>query len=202
MSVETLHRIWLKRRFLKAKMKCLSGAILVLMAIQSQQANAQDLVLQDTTITTTATFSANSITAGPNFTIAGSGDVTFGTPNVYLIGEFVIENGGQFRVLDSVVVGIETLDHPALPTEFALYQNHPNPFNPATKIKYSVPQSTNIIIKVYDILGNKIETLVNEEKAAGSYEVTFDGSELTSGIYFYKLQAGSFVETKKMVLLR
>jgi hypothetical protein len=94
--------------------------------------------------------------------------------------------------------------------EFSLGQNYPNPFNPSTTIKYSIPtviasgttQSQLVTLRVYDILGNEIATLVNEEKPAGSYEVNFDASRLTSGIYFYKLQAGSFVATKKMILLR
>ena len=95
-----------------------------------------------------------------------------------------------------------------LPKEFKLFQNIPNPFNPSTRIKYSIPQSSNVIIKVFDILGNEIETLVNEEKPTGTYELTWNATNLPSGIYFYRLQvyapgrAGSFVETKKMVLMK
>jgi hypothetical protein len=93
---------------------------------------------------------------------------------------------------------------------FSLEQNYPNPFNPTTKIKYTIPnviasetkQSHLVTIKVYDILGNEIATLVNEEKPAGEYEVEFDGSGLPSGIYFYRLQAASFVKTHKMILLK
>jgi len=87
-------------------------------------------------------------------------------------------------------------------TSFKVNQNYPNPFNPSTKIKYSVPQSSNVMIKIFDILGNEIETLVNDEKPVGTYEITWYAENLPSGIYFYRLQAGSFVETKKMVLLR
>jgi hypothetical protein len=92
---------------------------------------------------------------------------------------------------------------------YSLQQNYPNPFNPSTKIKYSVSQRSNVVIKVFDILGNEIETLVNEEKSAGTYELKWNGENLPSGVYFYQLkatpsggQAGSFIETKKMVLLR
>jgi hypothetical protein len=93
------------------------------------------------------------------------------------------------------------------PNVFYLQQNYPNPLNPRTTIRYEIPgQALNdnilVVLKVYDILGNEIATLVNEEKPAGSYEVEFNGTGLTSGTYFYKLQAGSFAETKKMVLLR
>ena len=76
-----------------------------------------------------------------------------------------------------------------MPTEFLLSNNYPNPFNPSTKIKYSVPQSSNVVIKVFDILGNEIETLVKEEKTAGTYEVTWYGANLPSGVYFYQLRA-------------
>jgi hypothetical protein len=85
---------------------------------------------------------------------------------------------------------------------FSLLQNCPNPFNPSTKIKFSVPQLSQIQIKVYDMLGKEIETLVNEEKAAGSYEMAWYADGLPSGVYFYRLQAGDFVETKKMILMK
>jgi len=96
----------------------------------------------------------------------------------------------------------EVLVSKILPVKFALEQNYPNPFNPSTKIKYSVPQLSNVVIKVYDILGNEITTLVNEESPAGEFEVEFGASTLPSGIYFYRLLAGDFVETKKMVLMK
>jgi len=89
-----------------------------------------------------------------------------------------------------------------LPEEFALSQNYPNPFNPSTTIKYQLPHSEKVTLKVYDILGEEIRTLLDEEKSAGSYEVTFDSSELTSGVYFYSLQSGSFIDTKKMTIIK
>ena len=94
-----------------------------------------------------------------------------------------------------------------IPSEYRLYQNYPNPFNPSTKINYYIPQSSNVIVKVFDILGNEIETLVNEEKPAGEYEVEFNSHSgsvrnLPSGVYFYQLKAGDFIQTKKMVLLK
>jgi hypothetical protein len=89
-----------------------------------------------------------------------------------------------------------------LQTNFALSQNYPNPFNPTTKISYQITQNDFVSLKVYDVLGSEVTTLVNENKPAGNYEISFDASYLSSGIYFYKLQAGSFVETKKMILLR
>jgi hypothetical protein len=98
--------------------------------------------------------------------------------------------------------GTSVATQPGIPSKYELSQNYPNPFNPLTKIKYSVPQYSNIILKVFDLLGNEIETLVNEEKPAGTYELTWSAASLPSGVYFYQLRAGSFVETKKMMLMK
>jgi photosystem II stability/assembly factor-like uncharacterized protein len=85
---------------------------------------------------------------------------------------------------------------------YLLLQNYPNPFNPTTKIRFSILHSSNVILKVFDILGREVATLVNEEKPAREYEVEFNAANLPSGIYFYQLNAGNFSETKKMVLLK
>ncbi|HCY76596.1 MAG TPA: hypothetical protein DHV28_11810 [Ignavibacteriales bacterium] len=87
-------------------------------------------------------------------------------------------------------------------TEYSLEQNYPNPFNPSTIIKFQIPKNGFVSIKVYDILGNEITTLVNEEKPKGRYEVNFNSSSLASGVYIYKMQAGSFINSKKMLLLK
>ena len=89
-----------------------------------------------------------------------------------------------------------------LPLEYKLEQNHPNPFNPTTTISYSIPMQGNVIIKVYDIRGNEIKILVNETQAAGSYNISFDASNLSSGLYFYSIRSGNFTSTKKMMLLK
>ena len=89
-----------------------------------------------------------------------------------------------------------------IPTDYNLFQNFPNPFNPVTTIYYSIPELSFITLRVYDVLGNEVASLVNEEKPIGNYEVDFNGTGIPSGIYFYTLQAGSFVETKKMVLMK
>jgi S-formylglutathione hydrolase FrmB len=86
--------------------------------------------------------------------------------------------------------------------EFHLAQNYPNPFNPTTTIRYQIPELSFITLKVYDVLGNEITTLVNEEKPIGIYEVELNANNLSSGVYFYRLQAGSFVETRKMILMK
>jgi len=85
---------------------------------------------------------------------------------------------------------------------FSLSSNYPNPFNPSTRIKYAISSRQFVSLKVYDILGTEIENLVNEEKSAGSYEINWNAENLPSGVYFYRLQAGSFVQTRKMILLR
>ena len=114
-------------------------------------------------------------------------------------------NGYRQLLLSESFVNVE--DENPIPLEFGLQQNYPNPFNPSTRIKYSVPQSGFVQVKVYDVLGNEIETLVNEEKPAGTYEVEFNshsgGSRyLSSGVYFYQLNAENFIQTKKMILMK
>jgi hypothetical protein len=90
----------------------------------------------------------------------------------------------------------------SLPNKFSLGQNYPNPFNPSTTISYSIRAASIVTLKVYDVLGNEIIRLVNEEKSEGDYDVHFDATGLPSGIYFYRLQAGSFINTKKMILMK
>ncbi|MBT8380247.1 MAG: aryl-sulfate sulfotransferase [Ignavibacteria bacterium] len=89
-----------------------------------------------------------------------------------------------------------------IPTEFRLFQNHPNPFNPSTIIQYTIPRNGFVTLTVYNLLGKLVATLVNEQKSAGNYEILYAASELSSGIYFYKLSAGNFIDTKKMLLLK
>lgn len=88
------------------------------------------------------------------------------------------------------------------PEEFGLEQNYPNPFNPTTNIKFSIPNFELVVVKIYDVLGREVTTLVNEEKSAGTYELTWNSINLPSGVYCYQLQAGSVIETKKMVLIK
>jgi hypothetical protein len=85
---------------------------------------------------------------------------------------------------------------------YDLYQNYPNPFNPLTKIKYQIPEKSFVALKVFDALGNEVMTLVNEEKVVGNYQVEFNAVGLPSGVYFYRIKAGDFLETKKMVLIK
>jgi hypothetical protein len=111
-----------------------------------------------------------------------------------------------FGTLSYPITDVEDEGQITTPKEFSLYQNYPNPFNPITTIKYQIPELSFVTLKVYDVLGNKIATLVNKELPAGVYEVEFNPASSirypASGIYFYQLQAGNFVETKKMILIK
>jgi len=89
-----------------------------------------------------------------------------------------------------------------VPTDFRLFHNYPNPFNPETKIRFNLPKSVKVKMTVYDIAGRKVKSLLNEDKTAGSYEIIFDGSQLASGIYLYTLEAGNYTDVKKMILLK
>jgi hypothetical protein len=127
---------------------------------------------------------------------------------------FSFLSGNEYSFSKSIPISGEghpsdVADDSVMPNEFILEQNYPNPFNPSTTIKYSIPnvistEGRNLFVnlKVYDVLGNEVATLINEEKPAGNYEVGFNVSHLASGIYYYQLKAGSFTETKKMILLR
>jgi hypothetical protein len=99
-----------------------------------------------------------------------------------------------------IVTGVE-YGH-TLPISYRLYQNYPNPFNPSTKIKFEIPELTDVELKIYNVLGSEVLTLVNDTKSVGFYEVDFIATGLPSGIYFYRLRAGDFVETKKMMLMK
>ena len=106
--------------------------------------------------------------------------------------------------IDSIQYGnpVFVNPEPLFLNEYFLSQNYPNPFNPTTKISYSIPQTLKVTLKVFDILGREVATLVNEEKPSGEYDVQFNGSGLTSSVYFYQLKAENYIETKKMILLR
>ncbi|HTY01354.1 MAG TPA: S8/S53 family peptidase, partial [Bacteroidota bacterium] len=104
-----------------------------------------------------------------------------------------------FRTSDTILAGV---GQPDVPKEYALYQNYPNPFNPSTTIRYDVPKESHVAIRVYNILGQEVMTLVDDTKRPGRYAVMLDGARLASGIYIYRVRAGDFVESKKLALIR
>ncbi|MBU0561756.1 MAG: T9SS type A sorting domain-containing protein [Bacteroidetes bacterium] len=127
-----------------------------------------------------------------------------------LTDSFVVANWGDNRNLDwdiyfnkanIAITDVEEINSD-IPVTFVLYQNYPNPFNPTTVIGYQLPVTGNVTLKIYDVLGREITTLVNETKEAGSYEVKFDAKQLSSGVYFYQLKTSSSVITKKLMVMQ
>ncbi len=114
-----------------------------------------------------------------------------GGPPYYMTGSF-----------DALVTGVGDKQISEQPRLFRLDQNFPNPFNPTTFIRFSVPNASVVTLKVFDIVGNEIATLVNERKSPGNYVVEFNGANLASGIYLYRLEATNFSNTKKLLLLK
>ena len=139
---------------------------------------------------------------GPDYQTAGI--VLDGGNNVFVtgssMGDFLNQNFATIKYSQSPS-HIKEINS-EVPNAYSLFQNYPNPLNPSTKIEYSIPEHSLVQLSVYDVLGNEVFEIINEEQVAGTYRVDLNGAELPSGVYFYKLQAGSFVETKKMILLK
>jgi hypothetical protein len=141
----------------------------------------------DTTEVGTGNYTAQ-FTTSP-YSVSRGGILTLGT---FAVGKFK-------NVAD--IVGVER-NEKGVPTQFSVSQNYPNPFNPTTTIQYSVSSTQYVSLKVYDVLGRELSTLVSEVKPPGTYTVKWDAHGLASGIYFYRLEAAQFTETRKLVLLR
>jgi Secretion system C-terminal sorting domain len=147
-----------------------------------------------------------------NSVMGSGGNIVSNTSNIFVstVGEAFIgktsnavnqnQIGFWYVYQQSTLTDVE--DEETIPTVFKLEQNYPNPFNPSTKIKFAVPEKSNVLIKIYDILGSEVATLVNEEMDAGWYEKSFNASVLASGVYLFRMEAGNYVNTKKMILLR
>jgi len=174
-----------------------------------------DIVLNDSTIRSAVTWRNNyynPFTLEPNDSAKLIFIYPLWVPKFLVITETWVDsiiilnnslNNGALAIhtLIDFPVGIGN-DIGSLLLRFSLSQNFPNPFNPVTSIKYVVGSQQFVTLKVYDVLGNEIATLIDEEKPVGTYEVDFDGTGLPSGIYFYKLKANNYIQTKKMVLLK
>lgn len=135
--------------------------------------------------------------------VEGRGTTT--EPKTYSFQDYDVKSGGSYsyRIKQIDYNGnftyynlAQTIEFGA-PVKFELSQNYPNPFNPATVISFSLPQKSNVTVKIYDILGNEVRTLINETKDAGKHSVNFNAASLSSGVYFYSIKAGNFTETKK-----
>jgi hypothetical protein len=141
-------------------------------------------------------FASSVCTTLDNGYIIAGGTSSFGAGNSDAL-VFKTDSAGRTQLLPG---GFNESD--VLPNNYSLSQNFPNPFNPITKIRYKIPEGNFVTLDLFDVLGQKVENLINEEKLNGEYEIQFDGSSLSSGIYFYQLKAGSYVETRKMVLMK
>ncbi|MFZ1279765.1 MAG: T9SS type A sorting domain-containing protein [Ignavibacteriaceae bacterium] len=113
-----------------------------------------------------------------------------------------IEDGKELIITDQAVSKIIVSGGESIPTEFSLNQNYPNPFNPSTKISYSLAAASDVTVKIFNSLGEEVATLVNQKQEAGRYELNFNSTGLASGMYLYKIQAGAFTQTKKMILMK
>ncbi len=147
----------------------------------------------------------NNVTVTINMTTGAAGMYNIG----YLISinDYNLTNPDEFDVrLENPInvgnVGIEETQLPGLAEQFELEQNFPNPFNPSTTIRYAIQQRTDVKLAVYDLSGREVTVLYQGAKAPGNYEIQFDASELASGVYLYRLVAGNFVQTRKMMLVR
>lgn len=127
--------------------------------------------------------------------------------NVARRDTFVVRADAILLFEANIVTGVAYEVGPTLPTEYALSQNYPNPFNPSTRIQFALPQSENVVLRIYDVLGREVRTLVNERYNAGAYTINWDGrsnlgTSVATGMYIYQLSAGSFSQTKKMMLMK
>jgi len=136
-------------------------------------------------------------------TVANQGD-TIVTPSVttdYVLATTGTVNSSRTITVTAVVAGV---GDPAgtLPAAYGLGQNYPNPFNPATTISYQLPERTFVRLSVYDVMGRQVASLVDGEKPAGEYSVQWDALGMPTGVYFYRIQAGGFTQTKQLLLVR
>jgi len=148
---------------------------------------------------------SNSVISSGGYTITNANNILLSS-----VGEAFIENatnatqqqqsGFWYVYQQTTITDVE--DEETIPTVFKLEQNYPNPFNPSTTIKFAVPERSNVLIKIYDILGSEVVTLVNEEMDAGWYQKSFDAYSYSSGVYLFRMEAGNYISTKKMMLIK
>jgi len=123
--------------------------------------------------------------------------------NVYSPDELIEQdNPNPYKSIVHFINGNNNNNIISIPIEYSLSQNYPNPFNPITKIQFEIPKDGLVNLKVYDVLGREVKNLINEVKSAGRYTVLLEGSDLSSGVYFYRIESGDFVQVKRMILLK
>ncbi|HSR16958.1 MAG TPA: T9SS type A sorting domain-containing protein [Ignavibacteriaceae bacterium] len=136
-------------------------------------------------------------------------DISSGMKNIYTSSLFKSDNylfantiNGIWKRPLSEIMDVQGPEGNATPQDYSLSQNYPNPFNPTTNFEFRISNFGLVVLKVFDVLGKEVATLVNEEKHAGVYVIKFDASNLASGVYFYQLKANNFIDTKKFMLLK
>jgi hypothetical protein len=145
---------------------------------------------------------ANVTSSGPyNIPSGGSIDVAFALAADVGVANLRTAFANARTKYNSIITSVNDSKNP-IPHKFELAQNYPNPFNPSTTIKYSIPSESHVVLKIYDMLGREVSTLLNEEKAPGIYSVNFIAGNLPSGVYLYKLTAGNYTSVKKLILLK
>jgi len=169
---------------------------------------SSQLMLSELTHTNPKTFSGGSVSWTFNFTAANQ----VYTDTIFSAGNSVNGDGfnnsqdrwnfGQRFVVHVIDQVSSVEENNVVVNNFKLDQNYPNPFNPSTMISYSIPQSSFVTLRVYDIIGNEVATLVNETKSAGKYDVRFDASNLSNGVYLYSIKTNNYTSTKKMILMK
>ena len=175
--------------------------IVLSILLQSQILDAQNFRLSS------SNFSLDYARFGSGFIQANSGNINlcgivgevFNTPGSS--ENFNCSNGLMFFGDIFITDVVENLDQ-TIPDHFELHQNYPNPFNPSTKIKYSIPEESNVNLTIYNILGQSVKVIISEYQKAGNYEIVFNAVNLTSGFYIYRITAGNFISTKMMLLLK
>jgi len=176
----------------------LSNMILVLTAVLIQQAFAQSS--SNYKIKKTVINQGGAASQSANYKVADavgqSSPVDESNSTHYIIYSGFLGGGIV------IITALDELDNANMPLEFKLYQNYPNPFNPSTKIKFALPKVETVTIEIYNIIGQNVKTLVNQSFPAGYHEVEFNGQNLSSGIYLYRIEAGKDQEVKKMVLIK
>jgi len=149
---------------------------------------------------------SSTVLANGGTTVSGSSNRIAGTVGQAVIGISRGSNNatvaGFWYASVNLITSVEEIENELLPTEFRLEQNYPNPFNPSTTIQFAVPRVSHVSIKLYDILGRQVATLIDEAYQPGQYRVVFEAGQLASGLYVYRIQAGSFRDTKKLMLLK
>lgn len=145
--------------------------------------------------------------------VIGSGATSTGNASTKLqgtVGQTIIGKVSNINNIESgfwaqtieLVTSVESIAGPVVPAEYQLHQNYPNPFNPTTTIAFDVPRQSHITLKIYNILGNEMAILVDDDFTPGGYKATFEASDLATGVYFYRLEGDGFVATKKLALVK